>query len=60
MKEFIQNYWQWIVGTIIAILGLLISYLSYKKKNPTPNKQTGGDDSVNVQSSSNINITKNG
>jgi len=30
--NFIKKYWQWIVGTIIALLGLYLRFKKYKKK----------------------------
>ena len=58
MKGFIQNNWQWIIATIIAVIGLLISYLRYRKKTIPTNKQKGGKNSINVQSSKNVKINK--
>lgn len=58
MYDFIQNNWKWIIGTTIALLGLIVAYLSYKKNLNSSYKQKGGDNSINVQSSSNIKISK--
>jgi hypothetical protein len=58
MNEFIQNNWEWIIGTLIALAGLIIAYLSYRKNSTSTNKQKGGKKSINVQSSKNIKISK--
>lgn len=58
MNEFIQSNWKWIIGTIIAFVGLIITYLSYSKKTNSMNKQKAGKNSINIQKSKNIKISK--
>lgn len=58
MKDFLLGNWKWIIGTFIALTSLLIAYLNYRKKSSPANKQKGGKNSINVQASTNVNITK--
>lgn len=58
MNDFIQNNWKWIIGTTIALVGLIIAYLSYRKSSNPSNKQKGGKNSINIQSSKNVKISK--
>jgi uncharacterized protein YpmS len=58
MNDILLNNWKWIVGTLIALTGLVIAYLNYRKKSSPANKQKGGKDSINVQSSKNVKISK--
>ena len=56
MSEFFENYWQWLIGTIVAVLSILIAFLQYKKKQQSTNKLSSGSNSINLQNSPNSSI----
>lgn len=53
---FLINNWQWMTGTLIAGLGLLVSYRSYKKKQKETHYLKSGNRSLNIQNSDNIQL----
>ena len=58
MKEFLLTNWKWIIGIIIALLGLIISVIELARKKKPVNSQKSGKNSINVQSNKNIKIGK--
>ena len=58
MKEFLLHNWKWIIGTLIAIIGIYISYKQLTKKDKVSNYQKSGKNSINIQSSKNVKVNK--
>lgn len=57
MKEFIIENWQWIFGSILTIIGLIIAYFQLRQNESTKNSQKAGKNSINIQSSKNIKVS---
>lgn len=56
MIAFVENYWQWLIGSIIAIISIWIAFLQYKKKQEVSNQLKSGNNSPNVFNSPNTQI----